>query len=255
VRVAAAVVLLALLPGCARDAAPPARVAVAASFAATADELVRAFGEAGGGEVQLVIGSTGGLFAQIVAGAPFDAFLAADTDRPDRLVAAGLADPRSRFVYALGRLALWSPRRDLAGGDPAAVLRAGGFDRLAVADPAIAPHGAAARSFLERAGLLEELAPRLVVGQSVGQAHQLTASGNAELGLVALAQVLGGPGSHLVVPAAQHPPLAQAAVALGDHPGAHAFLAFLRRDPAARALVTARGYRLPAEAILHAGPR
>ena len=251
---ASVIVLLALLLGCARDEAPPARVAVAANFAATAEELRAAFREAGGGAVDLVIGSTGGLHAQITAGAPFDAFLAADTDRPDRLIAAGLADPASRFVYAVGHLALWSPREELTG-DPAAVLAGGGFEHLAMADPAAAPYGAAARDFLEQAGLLEVVAPRLVTGQNVGQAHQFTASGNAELGLVALAQVRDGPGSCLLVPADAHQPLAQAAVALTDHPGARAFLAFLRHHPAAGAIMAAHGYQRPAEAGLHAGPR
>jgi molybdate transport system substrate-binding protein len=241
------IVALILLIGCAGDdaTAPPARVAVAANFAATAGALRDAYQDAGGGPLDLVLGSTGGLCAQITAGAPFDAFLAADTARPDRLIADGRADPASRFVYAVGRLALWTPRTNLAG-DPAEELRRRNFDYLAMADPATAPYGAAARAYLERAGLDAAVAPRLVTAQNVAQAYQFIASGNAELGFVALSQV-GDTGSVLVIPDGAYPPLDQAAVLLTDHPTARAFLAFIRHDPDAHAIITAHGYRLPTD--------
>ncbi len=240
-----ALLAVAAIAGCApNDApAPPARIAVAANFAATASALRDAHESAGGGRIDVILGSTGSLHAQITAGAPFDAFLAADTARPDRLVAEHLATAESRFVYAIGRLVLWSPHIDLV--DPAGdVLRGEGFTHLAIADPKTAPYGAAAHAYLEGAGLLGTVAARLVTGQSVAQAYQYTASGNADLGFVAVSQVAGR-GSHFIIPDDSHAPLEQAAVLLTDHPDAQAFLHFIRHDPDARAIIAAHGYGLP----------
>jgi molybdate transport system substrate-binding protein len=219
-------------------------VAVATNFAATARALGEAFRAASGHEAVVSDGSTGKLYAQIAGGAPFEVFLAADAERPRRLEAEGHAVAGTRFAYALGRLVLWSP-------DPARVTGpealAGAFRHLAIANPELAPYGAAAREVLARRGLWERLAPRLVRGEDVGQAYQFVATGNAELGFVALSQLAPGAGSRWLVPADAYTPVEQHAVLLapgrGD-PAAAAFLAYLR-GPDARARIERAGYGVP----------
>jgi len=227
-------------------------VAVASSFAPTARALAADFQAASGHTVVLSEGSTGRLYAQIANGAPFEAFLAADAERPRRLEAEGYAVAGTRFAYALGRLALWS--RDPERVRDAGALR-GDFRHLAIANPALAPYGAAARETLERLGPWASLAPRLVTGEDVGQAFQFVATGNAELGFVALAQVLDAGGSRWEVPADLHAPIVQEAVLLArgrDDPAARAFLAFLR-GPAARARIESAGYAVPDAARTRGG--
>lgn len=222
-------------------------VAVATNFVKTARALAGDFTTASGHAVVVSEGSTGRLYAQIVNGAPFEVFLSADAERPLRLVAEGYAVEGTRFAYALGRLVLWS-------ADPARVRDAGAlrgdFRHLAIANPELAPYGAAARQTLERLGLWAALEPRLVRGEDVGQTQQFVATGNAELGFVALAQVVDAGGSRWEVPADHHAPIEQEAVLLGpgrDDATARAFLAFLR-SAAARARIEAAGYALPASA-------
>jgi molybdate transport system substrate-binding protein len=233
---------IALAPG-ARAAA--ATIAVAANFADPAMALAERFEAATGHDLVLVFGSTGKLYAQIRNGAPFDALLAADVERPRRLEAEGAAVAGTRFTYAVGTLVLWSPREGLvdAGG---AVLRDGGYRFVAIANPDLAPYGAAARQVLERLGLWSALRPRLVRGESIGQAFQFVSTGNAELGFVALSQLDGSrrsrSGSRWVVPGEMHEPIEQQAVRLSDHPAAVAFLEFIRSEPA-RSLIAAYGYR------------
>lgn len=238
------------------EAAPPpaapavVRVAVAANFAGTLDRLAEAFEASGGAAVAASPGSTGKLYGQIKEGAPFDLFLSADAERPRRLEEEGVAVDGSRFTYVLGRLVLWSPRPGVV--DPEGkVLAAGGFGHLAIANPKTAPYGAAAEQVLRGLGLWEKLAPRLVRGEDVGQTHQFVASGNAELGFLALSQVKAdcdsGAASCWLPPPSSYPPLEQQAVLLvagRDNPAAAAFLAFLRGE-AARPLLTAAGYGLP----------
>lgn len=234
-------------------AAPPAAaaeavVAVAANFAEVAERLEERFEAETGHTITLVVGSTGKLYAQIAHGAPFDVFLSADQERPERLEGDGLAVAGSRFTYASGRLTLWSRDRGRVGADGAATLRQGGFRRLAIANPALAPYGVAARQTLEALGLWAALEEKVVMGETVGQAHAFVASGNAELGFVALSHVVGPgkgrEGSRWDVPARLHEPLRQDAVLLAraaGNPAARGFLAFLRRPPV-RALVESYGY-------------
>jgi molybdate transport system substrate-binding protein len=228
-------------------AAAEVRVAVAANFAAPMAHIAEAFAAATGHSAKLSSGATGKFYAQIVAGAPFDVLLAADGETPRRLVDEGHAVPASRFTYAVGRLVLWSAtpgRVDEQG----AVLGSGRFAHLAIANPKVAPYGAAAMQVLRARGLAEALAPKLVTGESIAQAYQFVASGNAELGFVALSQVLqpGRPvtGSMWRVPEALHSPIVQDAVLLkrgSDNPAAAALLQFLQ-GTAARELVRAHGY-------------
>ncbi len=223
-----------------------ARVAVAANFLPVLRDLDAAFTERGH-RLKISSGSTGKLYAQIVHGAPFDLFLAADRARPERLEREGRSVPGSRFTYAVGRLVLWSPA-PARFNDGLRWLREGRFRRLAIANPQTAPYGRAARQFLRRHDLWRPLQARLVRGESVSQALQFVASGNAEAGLVALSQVIGRTGSRWPVPAAEHEPIAQQAVLLvrgADNPAARAFHAFLQSPPARR-IIRAAGYALPA---------
>lgn len=216
-------------------------VAVAANFTVAAEDLVVLFEAETGHEAVLSFGATGQLYAQISQAAPFDVFLAADTARPERAIAAGLAIAESLFVYAGGQLALYAP-----GLDAKQTLLSGHFSRIAIAEPDAAPYGQAAVETLQALGLYDAIAAKLVTGANISQTLQFVDSGNAELGFVAASQVLGKDGVWLV-PADLHQPIAQGAVLLdqgGDNPAALAFLDFLRSD-AAVAVIEAAGYSIP----------
>lgn len=223
-------------------------VAVAANFAEVAERLEAEFERETGHTLTFVAGSTGKLYAQIGTGAPFDAFLAADQARPERLEEEGLAVAGSRFTYATGRLTLWSPEPGRVGEDGSATLRQGEFRRLSIANPALAPYGAAAQQTLEKLGLWEGLKDKLVMGETVGQAHAMVASGNAELGFVALSYVQSPrnrtPGSRWDVPGELYAPIRQDAVLLAraaGNPAARGFLDYLR-SARAKALIETYGY-------------
>lgn len=239
-------VLCALLP--AGTQAAEALVAVATNFAEVMERLEARFEARSEHDLTIVSGSTGKLYAQIRNGAPFDVFLAADQERPRLLDHAGAAVEASRFTYAVGRLTLWSPDPERIGADGAAVLRAGDFRRLAMANPSLAPYGEAARETLSALGLLARLEDRIVLGENIGQAHAMVATGNAELGFVALSYVLSPrnemPGSRWDVPQALHTPIRQDAVLLRRAEGnaaAQAFLLWLQGDEA-RGIIEAFGY-------------
>jgi molybdate transport system substrate-binding protein len=239
------------------------RVAVASNFLVAAREAADLFERDSGHRMVLISGSTGKHYAQIVHGAALDVFLAADRERPERLEAEGRAVRGSRFTYARGCLALWSPRPGFVDRG-LAVVEEGDFRHLAIAEPRLAPYGEAAREVLERRGLWAAVEPRLVRGESIAQTYQFVASGNAELGFVACSQVLapgaapaGGPlrsgpgasgpvwsGSVWRVPEELHSPIEQQAVLLRDAEAPRAFLAFLR-GPAGRAVVERHGYVAP----------
>ena len=228
-------------------AAAEVSVAVAANFSAPLEAIADAFTAATGHHVLVSAGATGVLQAQITQGAPFDVLLAADETTPAKLEQGGLAVRGTARTYAVGRLVLWSARPGFVDerGD---VLRAGGFAHLALANPDLAPYGAAARDVLEALGLTDAMAPRLVTGQNAAQAFQFVSSGSAELGFVARSQVWRNgrltSGSGWLVPAELHRPLRQDAVLLrhgADNPAAQALLRFLA-EPAAVAIITAFGY-------------
>ena len=216
-------------------------VAVAANFTTAAEDLAPLFKAATGHEVIYSFGATGQLYAQISQGAPFEVFLAADDERPAMAVAEGLGVDGTVFTYAVGALALYSSMLDLADGR--AVLEAGSFDKLAIADPETAPYGRAAIEVIAALGLATAIMPRLVTGENITQALQFVESGNAELGFVAMSQVVGRPDVWLV-PADLYAPIRQDAVLLeagADNPAAKAFLDFLRGEQA-RAVIEAAGY-------------
>lgn len=240
--------LLALLvAACSGASAGPVQVAVAANMAAPMQEIAAGFRQATGHQAIVALGSTGKLHAQVRNGAPFEILVAADQQTPARLEAEGLAVRGSRFTYATGRLALWSA--DAQAVDPqGAVLTQPPQGKLAIADPRVAPYGAAAIATLEHLGRLVAWQPHLVQGESVGQAFQFAASGNARLGFVALSQVMAGGriarGSAWIVPERLHAPLRQDAVLLrpgASSAAARALLDYLRSD-AARAVLRGYGY-------------
>jgi molybdate transport system substrate-binding protein len=224
-------------------AAAEIRVAVAANFIEPVKEIGALFAKATGHQAVFSPGGTGQLYAQITQDAPFEVFLAADEATPKKAVDQGFAVAGSRFTYATGRLALFSRDPALVRGE--ATLREGRFTKLAVANPATAPYGAAAVEVMKALGVYDGLAARLVQGNNIAQTYQFVATANAELGFVALSQIARqAEGSRWLVPDSLHAPIAQDAVLLqrgADSEAARAFLAFLR-GPESRAVVAKFGY-------------
>lgn len=223
------------------------QVAVAANFTAPMQAIAAAFEQDTGHKARLAFGSSGKFYAQIRNGAPFQIFLSADGEKPARLEQEGMAVAGTRFTYAIGQLALWSAKAGLVDnkGD---VLKQGGYAHLAIANPKLAPYGAAAIEVLKNLGLLDTVQPRLVQGENIAQTYQFVASGNAELGFVALSQVMKDgkltQGSAWIVPANLHTPIRQDAVILAGGKGnaaASALMAYLRSDKA-KAIIRAYGY-------------
>ncbi len=233
---------LGTLPSMARAAILP--VAVAANFAEPAKRLAAAFQLQTGDALALSFGASGGFVTQISQGAPYEIFLSADAVRPEKLVAQGLGVPGTRFAYATGKLALWSAQPGFVDAQ-GAVLRAGKFNHIAIANPKAAPYGAAAMQTLQALGLSSALAPKIVMGESIAQTYQFVASANAELGFVAYSQIIEGKGgSSWLVPQTMYTPIVQDAVLLkpgANDPAAKAFLAYLQ-SPAARAVIRSYGY-------------
>lgn len=223
------------------------RVAVAANFADTLRELGKAFEARTPHRLVVSVGSTGKLYAQILHGAPFDLFLAADAKRPRLLEEAGGGVRGTRATYAVGRLVLWVPGRD-ALEDPRGWIREGDWSHLALANPRLAPYGRAARQVLAHLGVWERLGPRLVRGENVGQTYQFVATGAAQGGFVALSQLRrpGQPveGTTWLVPPELHDPVEQQVLLIRERPGARAFLEYLL-GPEARGPIEAYGYSRP----------
>lgn len=217
-------------------------VAVAANFTAAAKDIERAFEAASGYDLVLSFGSTGKLYAQIIKGAPFDAFLSADQMRPEKLEQErrGVAD--TRFTYALGQIVLWSSK---TGVDPQALLTAGTYNKLAIANPKTAPYGVAALQALQNLELLKGAKTKLVRGDSIAQTHQFVSTGAADLGFIAQAQVaLDVGGSTWPVAPDLYQPIAQQAILLPrgqDNAATRAFLTFLK-TPEALDIIRMYGY-------------
>ena len=230
--------------------ATPARgaealVAVAANFTAIAEILAAGFETGSGHRLVLTSGSTGKLYAQIVNGAPYDVFLAADRERPAKLAAAGVTEG-SPVTYARGRLGIWIPGHPLST-DP--IRQLAGLRRIALANPALAPYGAAAVDVLERAQRSGTLNDRLAYGENVAQAYAMVASGAAEAGIVAWSTLIDGGKSKQSwqVPPDWHRPIDQDAVLLrhgAGNPAANAFFSYLS-SPAARIVIEESGYLPP----------
>jgi molybdate transport system substrate-binding protein len=222
-------------------------VAVAANFAGPMARIGEAFTAGTGHVLKVSTASTGKFYTQIVGGAPFEVFLAADDQTPQRLLAENHAVAGTRFTYAIGKLVLWSARPGLVDGQ-GAVLASDRFRYLAVANPKTAPYGAAAHQVLKARGLAEALAPRLVTGESIAQAYQFVATGNAEIGFVALSHVAlpgkSATGSMWRVPQDLYTEIRQDAVLLkagASNPAALALLEFLKGETA-RQIIRDHGY-------------
>lgn len=223
------------------------QVAVAANFTAPMKLIAADFEKETGHKAVLSFGATGKFYAQIIHGAPFDVFLAADDATPDRLERDGAAVHGSRFTYATGKLVLWSAQAGVvdAQGD---ILKKGDFKKLAIAAPKLAPYGAAAVQTLRQLGLTDRLEPKLVTGESIGQTYSFVSTGNAEIGFVALSQVYEDgklkSGSAWIVPENLHSPIRQDAVLLSqakDNKAATLLMAFLKTEKA-KAVIRSFGY-------------
>nr|WP_320141609.1 molybdate ABC transporter substrate-binding protein [uncultured Cohaesibacter sp.] len=212
------------------------KVAVAANFTAAAKEIATAFAAETEHTATLSFGSTGKLYTQIANGAPFSVFLAADQARPIKAEKEGLAVPDSRFTYAQGKIVLYSTDPDLVDSSGAVLKSPDKFHKLAIANPKTAPYGAAAMQTLDKLNVPSAVMDALVRGDSISQTHQFVASGNAQLGFVALSQVVNDKdGSQWIVPADLYAPIKQDAVLLktgAEDEAAKAFLAFLKGDTA-----------------------
>lgn len=222
------------------------RVAVASNFYPVAQKLVVEFERSTSYRVLLSAGSTGKHYAQIANGAPFDVFLAADQQRPEKLVAQGIGVPASRATFAIGRLALWSPASKTT--EEAISSLNADFRRLAIANPKLAPYGRAAKQVLVKLGLNSAVESRTVRGDNISQAFQFVASGNAELGFVAVSQLLAAPvtvGQGIwLVPEAYYSPLVQQALLIKDSLAGQHFLRFLM-SAAAQTIIRESGYQSP----------
>ncbi|MGZ5052372.1 MAG: molybdate ABC transporter substrate-binding protein [Methylobacter sp.] len=224
-------------------------IAVAANFTKPMTEIATAFEIATGHSASLSFGSSGKFVSQFENGGPFELFLSADDNGPVKLEQEGLAVPNTRFTYALGKLALWSAKPGLVD-DQGRILTKGGFQHIALADPKLAPYGAAAVEVLKNLSLFDKLQPLFVLGENIAQTHQFVSTGNAELGFVALSQVIENgkiaSGSGWIVPSDRYQPIRQDAILMktgAENPAAVALLKFLK-SPEALAIIKKYGYDL-----------
>jgi molybdate transport system substrate-binding protein len=224
-------------------------VAVAANFTAPMQKIAALFEKDTGHKAVLSFGATGKFFAQIQNGAPFQILVAADDTTPAKIERNGLGVSGTRFTYAVGKLVLWSKAPNFVD-DKGEVLKTGKFDRLALADPKLAPYGAAAIEAMTKLGLVDQLRPRFVQGENISQTFQFIATQNAQLGFVALSQVYSdgkiSDGSAWIVPSNLYSPIRQDALLLNPGKGsaaAAALINFLKGEKAA-AIIKSYGYEL-----------
>ncbi len=227
-----------------------ANVAVASNFAAPMERIAVLFEKESGHTVKVSTGASGRLYAQIKGGARFDAFLSADEELPKQLMQEGLAVSGSRFVYATGRLVLWSSQPGLVD-EKGAVLNRGNFNMLAIANPRFSPYGVAAKETLTKLTMWNAIQEKLGKGENVTQTFQLAATEKVDLAFIALSQIMRDgrvtAGSWWLVPAELHRPIRQSAVLLSgakNQEAAKAFLAFLKSEKA-KAVMRGFGYELP----------
>ena len=223
------------------------QVAVAANFTAPMQKIAADFEKDTGHKVQLAFGATGKFYAQIKNGAPFEILLAADDTTPEKLEKEGAGVANSRFTYAIGKLVLWSSRPGFVD-KKGEVLKKGDFKHVSIANPKLAPYGQAAIETLTALKLLDAIQPKFVQGENISQTHQFIATGNAELGFIALSQVMKdgkiAEGSAWVVPSSLHQPIRQDAVLLENGKGKAAPAALMKylAGDKARAVIKSFGY-------------
>lgn len=222
-------------------------VAVAANFTAAAKEIASAFHDATGHDAILSFGSSGKLYTQMANGAPFQVFLSADAERPEKAEKDGLAVEGTRFTYAVGKIVLVSTDPKLVDDKGEVLKKPGSFTKLAIANPETAPYGAAAIEAMKALGVYDAIAPKIVQGDSIAQTYQFVVTGNAQLGFAALSQIVGEDSySKWVVPSDLYTPIKQDAVLLktgADSEAAKAFIEFLKGDKA-KAIIEKYGYGL-----------
>lgn len=231
--------------------AESARIAVASNFAPAMKALKEKFESQSDHRIVLAFGSTGKHYAQIMHGAPFDAFFAADSRRPKLLEDTDKTVKKSRFVYALGHLVMWSPDKSLVEQGLEALTQPQ-VKYIAIANPKLAPYGFASKEVLQKVQQYEKLKSKFVFGENINQTFQYVVSGNAQIGLIALSILKASSkisgtdkkGNYWQVPQDLHSPIAQEAVLLSNNLAASEFFAFLQ-SPTAKALIQAYGYSLP----------
>jgi molybdate transport system substrate-binding protein len=229
------------------------QVAAAADLKFAMQELATQFERQGGTKIDVTYGSSGNSFSQIQNGAPFDLFFSADIDYPRKLATAGFAEPETLQEYALGRIVIWAPtgaKVDLAKQGWSALLDAS-VQKIAIANPEHAPYGRAAVAALKKAGLYEQVKPKLVYGENVSQAVQFVQSGNAQAGIIALSLAISpGMNKGIIweIPAETYPPIEQGAVVLKSAKNKNAARAFLDfvKSPAGRKILEKYGFAPPA---------
>jgi molybdate transport system substrate-binding protein len=242
--------ILSIGGGVSNAHAGEAVVAVASNFAEVFGKLKTGFEANSNHKISVSTGSTGNIYAQIINGAPYDIFLSADQARPKLLEDQDKAVNSSRFTYAIGKLTLWSANADLIGNDGVAILKSGDFSTIAIANPALAPYGRAAREALRSLELWKNLSDKIVRGQNIGQTFSFVATTNAQLGFVALSYVMSKrnqiAGSRWDVPVDLYEPIRQDAVLLvraEKNPAAIAFMEYFKSEKA-RVLISSFGYGL-----------
>jgi len=219
-------------------------VAVASNFLNTLQTLKLAFERSSEHSLKLSAGSSGKHYAQIKLGAPFDVFLSADSLRPKKLSEQGRALESSRFTYAIGRLVLWGRDSALLNSEAASIVNTN-VSRFAIANPRLAPYGVAAQEVLTTLNFYQQLKAKLVTGENINQAYQFVASGNAQLGLVSLAQIKrAGYGDYWLVPSELHTQIEQQAIIINDSKTAREFIDFLQSDQAVQ-IIQQHGYNIP----------
>ena len=222
-------------------------VAVAANFTAPMKKIATEFEKDTGHKAELSFGATGKFYAQINNGAPFGILLAADDTTPEKIAKEGKGLADSRFTYAIGTLVLWSPKAGYVD-DKGAVLKTGDYKHIAIANPKLAPYGTAAMEVLNKLNLTSQVQPKVVTGENIAQTYQFAATSNAQLGFVALSQVMENgkirEGSAWQVPANMHEPIRQDAIVLNsakDNEAASALMKYLR-SPKAQEIIRSYGY-------------
>lgn len=226
-------------------------VAVASNFIKPMQAISQQFTDKTGHKVTLSFGSSGKLMAQIRHGAPFDLFLSADKDKVSHLLDKGLAIAGTEFIYAQGRLVLWSNKANFVD-DSGEILKSDKFRYIALADAKLAPYGKAAQQVIDTMNIDKQLKPRVVKGENISQTYQFVRTGNAELGFVALSQVQQHTsklkGSQWLIPSHYHHTIDQYAVTLNrarNNDVAAEFSRFLKQENSL-ALIRSFGYDIPA---------
>ncbi len=231
-------------------AAEEVQIAVASNFSAPARKICDVFERKTGHKVIISYGSTGKLYAQIKNGAPFEIFLSADVETPEKLIEEKLSASHTPYRYATGRLVLWSSSPGYIDSK-GIILQKGNFEHLAIANPKLAPYGRAAVEVLRKLGLIEKIKPGLVQGENITQAYQFISSGNAQLGFLALSQLIDNSGeirrgSYWIVPANLYSPLHQAGILLKAGENNRAAIDFFQflKSPGAKKIIQKSGYAI-----------